>query len=147
MTKPARMPIGEVAGLVGTSVRTLRYYEEVGLLESAERGPGGVRYYTEAEVQRVKRILDLRNTRGFTLEEVREYLAAEEGLDAIKTSYSQSDTGAKLQIIDKAEELLQRELKVVEAKLQGLTDMQRQIIQRLERIRSLRQELGGPKQG
>jgi DNA-binding transcriptional MerR regulator len=62
------IPISEVAARVGVTVRTLRYYEEVGLLQSAERGPGGVRQYTEAVVERLRRILDLRNSRGFTLE-------------------------------------------------------------------------------
>jgi DNA-binding transcriptional MerR regulator len=46
------MRIGELAALAGVSVRSLRYYEDQGLLTSA-RGAGGQRHYTEADVERV----------------------------------------------------------------------------------------------
>ena len=46
------MRIGELAARTGVSVRSLRYYEEQGLLVS-ERSPSGQRYYTEYAVERV----------------------------------------------------------------------------------------------
>lgn len=46
------MRIGELASQAGVSVRSLRYYEEQGLLTSA-RSPSGQRHYTDAEVERV----------------------------------------------------------------------------------------------
>lgn len=46
------MRIGELAARAGVSVRSLRYYEEQGLLTST-RSPGGQRQYTEVEIERV----------------------------------------------------------------------------------------------
>lgn len=136
------IPISEVAARVGVTVRTLRYYEEVGLLKAAERGPGGVRHYTEAEVERLKRIIDLRNSRGFTLDEVKAWLAAEIGIDAMRATYhGQDDVAAKLQALSQAEALLQGELAVIEAKIQGLVELQQQTMARLERARRLRAQL------
>ncbi len=55
-----RLKIGEVAARTGLTPRALRYYEELGLLEPADRGPGGQRRYDAADVQRLYRICLLR---------------------------------------------------------------------------------------
>ncbi len=55
-----RLTIGELAALAGISVRTLHHYDELGLLEPAERGASGRRTYGAAEVERLQRILGYR---------------------------------------------------------------------------------------
>ncbi len=49
--------VGEVAALSGVSVRTLHHYEAIGLLEPGERSPAGYRIYTDADIDRLTRIL------------------------------------------------------------------------------------------
>lgn len=76
MTKPTDSPpallkIGEFAELVGTNLRTLRYYEEMGLIEPAERSAGGFRYYRPTDVNRVHLIRDLQDL-GLHLDRIRE---------------------------------------------------------------------------
>lgn len=74
------MQIGEVAERTGLSLRTIRYYEEVGLIRPSSRTQGGFRLYTEPDVARlnlVKRMKPL----GFTLEEARDLLAVLDSLD------------------------------------------------------------------
>jgi DNA-binding transcriptional MerR regulator len=69
-----RMQIGEVAERTGLSLRTIRYYEEVGLVVPSARSQGGFRLYTEPDVGRlllIKRMKPL----GFQLEEMRDLLA------------------------------------------------------------------------
>lgn len=65
--------IGEVAGQLGISPRTIKYYEELGLISPEERSPGGFRLYAERDVQRLERILRLKDM-GFSLAAIREFL-------------------------------------------------------------------------
>ncbi|WP_341242137.1 MerR family transcriptional regulator [uncultured Nocardioides sp.] len=77
----AHMQIGEVAALTGLSLRTLRYYEEVGLVTPSARSAGGFRLYTAVDVDRfelVKRMKPL----DFSLEDMRGLLAVVDALDA-----------------------------------------------------------------
>ena len=79
--------IGAVAARIGVSGRTLRYYEEVGLLHPADHRPGGSRRYCEADVERVRRIRDLQGLMGFNLEEIRAVISAEDHLDVLRDRY------------------------------------------------------------
>ena len=63
--------IGELASRVGLTERTIRYYEELGLLESVKRLDGGTRVYTDDDVRRLKFIRKLK-TLGLSLHEMRE---------------------------------------------------------------------------
>jgi DNA-binding transcriptional MerR regulator len=65
--------VGEVAKLTGLSVRTLHYYEEMGLLTPSDRTETGHRRYTEADLARLQQILSLKSI-GFSLEEIRDCL-------------------------------------------------------------------------
>ncbi len=75
------MQIGEAAERVGLSIRTIRHYEEAGLIVPSARSDGGFRLYTEPDLDRlavVKRMKPL----GFTLDEMRDLLAVLDALDA-----------------------------------------------------------------
>ena len=75
----AGLRIGEVARLVGTTPRTIRYYEEIGLLPSgADREAGRHRLYGEQEVERLRDALRLKDLLGVSLDELKELLEAEE---------------------------------------------------------------------
>jgi len=63
--------IGELAAKVGLTERTIRYYEELGLLESVKRLDGGVRVYTDDDVRRLRYIGKLKML-GLTLQEMLE---------------------------------------------------------------------------
>lgn len=65
--------IGEVADRVGLSLRTVRYYEEVGLVTPSDRTPGGFRLYTDADIERLELAKHLKPL-GFSLDEMRELL-------------------------------------------------------------------------
>ncbi len=66
-----RYKIGELASLAGMSPRTIRYYEEIGLLNSVKRIEGGKRVYTEKDYQRLKFIMRLKHL-GLPLSEMHE---------------------------------------------------------------------------
>ncbi len=67
------MRIGEVAERTGLSLRTIRYYEEVGLVVPSARSQGGFRLYTEPDVERLNMIKRMKPL-GFQLDQMRELL-------------------------------------------------------------------------
>lgn len=79
--------IGEVAKLTGLTTRTLRYWEELGLLSPTSYRSNGERLYSPADMSRVTRIRDLQELLGFSLAEVRVVLDTEEVdvLDRVKS--------------------------------------------------------------
>lgn len=66
--------IGNVAERLGVSTRTIKYYEELGLVSPENRSPGGFRLYNPSDVERLQRILRLKNM-GFSLAAIREFLS------------------------------------------------------------------------
>ncbi len=72
---PVLWRIGEVAKLTGVTTRTLRYWEELGLLQPASRTEGGERVYGAGDVRRVTRIRDWQELLGFSLDEVKAVLS------------------------------------------------------------------------
>lgn len=75
------LQIGEVAEAVGLSLRTIRHYDEVGLVPPSGRSAGGFRLYTPADVERLLLVKQLKPL-DFTLEEMRELLEARDRLAA-----------------------------------------------------------------
>ena len=93
-TRPLR--IGEVAEQTGTTPRTIRYYEEIGLLPGADdRAQGNHRTYSEADVERVREIIRMRDLLGLTLEELSTLLEAESARAAIRREIQQTDDPAE----------------------------------------------------
>jgi DNA-binding transcriptional MerR regulator len=66
--------IGGIADRLGVSTRTIKYYEELGLVSPENRSPGGFRLYNASDVERLQRILRLKGM-GFSLAAIREFLA------------------------------------------------------------------------
>jgi DNA-binding transcriptional MerR regulator len=71
---PDLLKIGDFARLADTNLRTLRYYEELGLLNPAQRSEGGFRYYRRTDVNRVNMIKDLQEL-GLQLDKIRELIS------------------------------------------------------------------------
>jgi DNA-binding transcriptional MerR regulator len=76
--------IGEAARRARVTTRTLRYYQEVGLLQPSGATPGGNRLYSVADVERLRRILELRDVMGFDLERIRLFLRSEDRLAELR---------------------------------------------------------------
>ena len=90
-----KLRIGELAELAGTTPRTIRYYEEIGLLGGAEdRAQGQHRFYTQADLDRVKEIIRLRDLLGLSLEQLSQLLDAETARAEIRREYHQSEDPA-----------------------------------------------------
>ena len=83
----AGIRISDAATRVGVSPRTLRYYEELGLLTPSLYTAGGERRYTPDDLAHLERILELREVLGMNLDEIREFLSLETRLDELRATY------------------------------------------------------------
>jgi len=128
--------IGEVAERTGVTQRTLRFYEEKGLLKPPSRMDGGFRLYSEDDIQRVEQIKRLQQLLGFTLADIKEMVDAQETITEIRAQYrAEAAPAQKRAQLLRAREVTERQLDLVRQKVEALTDMQSKLDERLERIR------------
>jgi DNA-binding transcriptional MerR regulator len=121
MTDKPFMQIGEIAEQTGLTQRTLRFYEERGLLQPATRLDGGFRLYTEDDLRRVKRIAQFRNVLKLSIPETKRMIEAEEAIEEISQQAKQeSDAEAKRQQLLQAVDLLEREEQMLNEKIEQL---------------------------
>lgn len=136
------LQIGEIAERTGVTQRTLRFYEEKGLLRPPSRMEGGFRLYSEADIQRVERIRRLKQLLGFSLAEIKEMVEAEEVKLQLKAEYRpDSALPQKRAQLRKAIEVTERQHKVIGQKIEALTDMQSRLDERLATFESWMQRL------
>jgi DNA-binding transcriptional MerR regulator len=112
--------IGEVAERVGLSLRTVRYYEEQGLVVPEARTEGGFRLYTERQIERLLLVKKMKPL-GFSLDEMRAMFDAREAL-ASDAATPQERAAAKATIAGFAEDV------------QGRTAEMRRILEQSERF-------------
>lgn len=134
--------IEQVATRTGLTRRTLRYYEEVGLLLPTERTEGNYRRYSEDDVQRIEHIKNLRDLLGFSLNDIRELLEADDERGQIKEAYQHETSAAsKLAQLERGDALIRRQLHLIEQKIDGLEQMRQPLLQKLEHHRQTRETL------
>ncbi|MDS1271598.1 MerR family transcriptional regulator [Lipingzhangella sp. LS1_29] len=89
------MQIGTVAERTGLSLRTIRYYDEMGLVTPSARSPGGFRLYCESDVQRLLLITRMRPLE-FSLEDTRRLLNILDQLDRLPVGDGEHDHRTRL---------------------------------------------------
>jgi MerR family transcriptional regulator, repressor of the yfmOP operon len=131
-----RLRIGEAAALAGMSTRTLRYYQELGLLTPSGTTAGGARRYSDVDVARLHRIRHLRDLVGFNLNEIGVVLNAEDRLAEIRREWWAEPSR------DRARELLHEALAInadlqeaVRTKMAGLQEFLAGLEQRADNVR------------
>jgi len=134
--------IEQVAARTGLTKRTLRYYEEIGLLPPAGRTEGNYRRYTDEDIERLERIKKLRDLLGFSLNDIRALLEADDERVQLKATYQQlTTTEQKLDHLDRVDALIRRQLELIEKKLEGLEQMRSALVARLQSHERFRSEL------
>jgi DNA-binding transcriptional MerR regulator len=123
-TRPLR--IGELAAAVGTTPRTIRYYEEIGLLGSGVRAAGRHRLYGPADVERLREIVRLRDLLGVSLDALKELVEAEDARALLRAEFERSDDARRRrEILIEATGHIDHQLELVrrrKAELQHLED-------------------------
>ncbi|MFL5926616.1 MAG: MerR family transcriptional regulator [Gaiellaceae bacterium] len=143
-TRERTFRIGEVAEQVGVTTRTIRYYEELGLLGGGpERSKGAHRHYTEADVSRLRELIRLRDLLGLTLEELVALAEAEEARAALRDQWHGDPTDEeRVEIIDRAQEIARQQLELVNARRAKLAEFADELEQKLVLLDERRHELG-----
>jgi DNA-binding transcriptional MerR regulator len=137
-TAPERsLRIGELARSAGTTARTIRYYEEIGLLpEAAARAAGKHRVYTETDVERLREIRRLRDLLGVSLEELKELVAAEDARAALRAELRRSpDSARRGEILLEALGHIDRQLALVRRRADDLRRLERELCAQRRRVR------------
>jgi DNA-binding transcriptional MerR regulator len=143
------MRIGDVARAAGTTPRTIRYYEEIGLLEAhGERAAGAHREYTEADVERLREILRFKGLLGVSLDELRELMAAEDARRAIREEIYRAEDppspARRGRLLEEALGHLDRQLGLVERRYDELEALRGDLVERRERVLSRLADLRSP---
>ncbi len=136
-----KLRIGEVAELTGTTPRTIRYYEEIGLLPGAgDRQQGKHRCYTQADADRVREIIRLRDLLGLSLEELSKLLDAEAARAEIRREFQQSeDPDTRRRLLHEASGHIATQLELVKRRRRELAELEREL---LDKRRSVDERLG-----
>jgi DNA-binding transcriptional MerR regulator len=147
MTATAEKPlrIGEVAELAGTTPRTIRYYEEIGLLGSGEaRDQGKHRTYSQADLDRVKEILRLRDLLGLSLEQLSRLLEAESARADIRREYRQSeDPDTRRRLLGESLGHIATQLELVRGRRRELEQLEQELAKKQRDVRQKLKALGG----
>jgi DNA-binding transcriptional MerR regulator len=135
---------GDVARLVGTTPRTIRYYEEIGLLAEAPARPSGQhRLYTEAEVERLREVMRLKELLGVSLEELKTLLTAEEARAEVRAQLAREDvdSGRRRELLEEALGHLDRQLTLVRHRADELRRLDHELSETRKRVRRKVREL------
>ena len=144
---PARgLRIGELARRAGTTPRTIRYYEELGLLAGApERDAGRHRLYAEADVQRVLEVLRLKDLLGLSLDELRGVVEAEDARGALRAEWHEGDPSheRRRQILEEAQGHIAGQLALLCRRREKLDELERELVAKRETLHARLRELDG----
>jgi MerR family transcriptional regulator, repressor of the yfmOP operon len=138
--------IGEVAKLAGTTPRTIRYYEEIGLLPAAGgRQPGTHRSYAEADVERLTELLRLKDLLGLSLEELKELVEAEGARAELRREWHAGvdDPVRRRQILEESLTYTARQLDLVRRRREEIAKLETELTARRRRVQALLREVGG----
>ncbi len=129
----AYLQIGEVAERTGVTQRTLRFYEEKGLLRPPSRMDGGFRLYSEEDVKRVEMIRRLQDLLGVTLADIKEMVDAQEMLRELRAQYRpEAGVEEKRRQLQKAIDVVQAQYAIVKQKCGQMEEMKGQLEERLK---------------
>jgi DNA-binding transcriptional MerR regulator len=130
--------IGDVARLAGTTPRTIRYYEEIGLLPQAPARPSGQhRLYTHAEVDRLREVMRLKHLLGVSLEELKTLLTAEQARAQVREQLRREDVHPEREreLLGEALGHIERQLDLVRHRAGELARLEQELVETRRRVR------------
>ena len=134
--------IGEVAERVGVTPRTIRYYEEIGLLPGSSRIKGAHRLYDDSDVERLTELTRLRDLLNLSLDELKELVEAEEARAVLRRRFQATESASeRLRIVEAALPLVDTQLELVRRRKVELEKLEDELVDKRKRLVSRRREL------
>ncbi len=140
----APLRIGDVAKLAGVTPRTIRYYEEIGLLPAPDsREPGTHRTYAPGDVERLVELIRLKNLLGISLDGLKGLVEAEDNRAALRREWHEGveDPVRRREIMESLDSHARRQLELVRARRDEIATLEAELLDRRRRIRSRLREL------
>lgn len=136
------LKIDDVARQSGLSKRTIRYYEEIGLLESPPRSSGGTRLYSQKHVEFLKKMTTIKEVLGFSLQELQHFLSLRDTFEREREIYRQEKNPrsrkAKLEEICHS---LNDQIQVIEEKVEKIQSVKSELVSIRDRAQVRIEEL------
>ncbi len=131
------MRIGEVAELTGTTPRTIRYYEEIGLLSGGtDREIGKHRCYSREDVDRIREIVRLKDLLGLSLEQLSQLLEAESARADIRREFKETDDPQRQrELLLRSRGHIEHQLALVRGRIDELSRLEADLSERAQRVR------------
>ena len=121
---PKLLRIQEAAAEVGLTARSVRYYEELGLLRPAARSLGDYRLYDESDLERLRFIKGLRDDAGFSLAEIAQLLEDEDARERGHAAYhATTDAAERRRILAERLASFDRQIETLRRKVARLEQM------------------------
>ena len=136
--------IGEVARRVGTTPRTIRYYEEIGLLPAEDdRESGRHRLYTERDIERLRDALRLKELLGVSLDELKELLEAQDARAALRDEWRHGEPGTarRREMLHESTQLIDRQLELVRRRSDEIAALEAELVAKRREVLRKRREL------
>jgi DNA-binding transcriptional MerR regulator len=137
------MRIGEVAERTGLTPRTIRYYEEIGLLPGPpERRKGEHRAYGDGDVERLTELTRLRDLLNLSLDELKQLVEAEEARAAIRERFHASESDAeRVRLLDAALPHVETQIELVRHRMEELQKLESELVAKRRSILARKREL------
>lgn len=140
----AALKIGDVARLAGVTPRTIRYYEEIGLLPAPDaREPGAHRTYAQSDVERLNELIRLKHLLGVSLGGLKDLVAAEDDRAALRREWYEGveDPVRRREIMETLDDHARRQLELARARRDEIAALEAELLERRARIRRRMREL------
>ncbi|UQD51174.1 MerR family transcriptional regulator [Bacillus methanolicus] len=136
-----RLKIDDVAKETELTKRTIRYYEQIGLIEPPERSEKGTRLYTEQDIERLKKVIAAREVLGFSLQELQSFLALEEMIEGHRRDYRNAiDKEQKQQELKEIAAGIREQIDMLEQKMKKMLEWKKKLKQLHEKIQAILEE-------
>jgi DNA-binding transcriptional MerR regulator len=133
----ATYKIEDAAAKTGLTKRTIRYYEELGLIETLDRTEGGMRLYSEEDIERLNKIVLAKEVLGFSLVELQQFVQMNETIEqyrhSVRSTEDQMERRMKLVEIG---EVLHREIEMIEFKMKRMDTFKEELLSLSERVQA-----------